>query len=118
MLPSLEHISNLCLQCQKHAPTIASLDKIDHILDCLQIRCGDLYASPAVEEFTKCAVSEKGCVPQRKDGDREYPVPPDRDLVTNFDLSQFQVPHLSLSLSSLVSLSIPLQSLDTMNHHS
>ena len=44
-----------------------------------------------MEEFTKCAVSDKGCVPQRKDGDREYPIPPDRDLVTNFDLSEFKV---------------------------
>ena len=56
----------------------------------MQIRCGDLYASPAVEEFTKCAVSEKGCVPQRQDN-KEYPIPPDRDLVNEFDLKQFQV---------------------------
>ena len=41
--------------------------------DC-QIRCGDLYASPAVQRFNTCAVSRNACVAQRK-STGEYPVP-------------------------------------------
>ena len=89
----MSHISRQrkvsCRRCATILPTA--------IMACLQIRCGDLYASPAVEEFTKCAVSDKGCVPQRRDGVKEYPVPPDRDLVKNFDLSQFQVCEMAAS---------------------
>ena len=93
-----ENLQGLCCRaCDWH-----SFIAIDNLL-CLQIRCGDLYASPAVEEFTKCAVSEKGCVPQRKDNN-EYPIPPDRDLVKNFDLRQFQVAQSQIFAVSRCSL--------------
>ena len=34
--------------------------------DC-QIKCGDLYASKAVQTFNTCAVSNKNCVKQKQD---------------------------------------------------
>jgi len=46
--------------------------------DC-QIRCGDLYASPAVQKFNTCAVTRNACVAQRQ-STGEYPVP-DFDVI-------------------------------------
>jgi len=54
-----------------------------------QIKCGDEFTDSTVEKFTKCAVTEKKCVPQRQD-DGSYPVPSDEALVTNFDPTTFQ----------------------------
>ena len=58
----------------------------------LQIRCGDLYASPAVEEFTTCAVKDKQCVGKRVDKEI-YPVPPASAIVDKFDINKFTVSH-------------------------
>lgn len=55
-----------------------------------QIRCGDVYASPAVEKFTKCAVSDKKCVKQRVEKGETFPVPKDSSLVSDFNLKDFQ----------------------------
>nr|ART29441.1 chloroplast violaxanthin de-epoxidase [Lobosphaera incisa] len=55
-----------------------------------QIKCGDRYNDKAVETFTKCAVSQKKCVPQRNDGDTVYPVPKKEALDQNFDLNMVQ----------------------------
>lgn len=48
-----------------------------------QINCGDKFSSPAVDGFTKCAVTEKKCVPQRQD-DGSWPVPKPEALVKEF----------------------------------
>jgi len=48
-----------------------------------QITCGDKFTDSKVEAFTKCAVSEKQCVPQRQD-DGSWPVPKTEALVTKF----------------------------------
>ena len=37
--------------------------------DC-QVKCGDLYASKAVQTFNTCAVSNKKCVKQKQDTGR------------------------------------------------
>ena len=58
--------------------------------DC-QITCGDKFSSPAVDQFTKCAVTDTGCVPQRKD-DGSWPVPKDEVLVQKFSPETFQGP--------------------------
>jgi len=50
--------------------------------DC-QIKCGDEFSDDVVGEFTKCAVTEKNCVPQRQD-DGSWPVPKDSVLVPKF----------------------------------
>ena len=50
--------------------------------DC-QIKCGDEFSNDVVADFTKCAVSDKGCVPQRPD-DGSWPVPKDETLVQKF----------------------------------
>jgi violaxanthin de-epoxidase len=39
----------------------------------LQIQCGDLFQNSVVDDFNKCAVSDKGCVPQKPD-EGKYPV--------------------------------------------
>jgi len=48
-----------------------------------QIACGDKFADTVVEDFTRAAVTEKGCVPQRQD-DGSYPVPKPEALVSSF----------------------------------
>ena len=58
--------------------------------DC-QIKCGDDFSSPAVDQFTKCAVTAKDCVPQRTD-DGSWPVPIGDALVKSFDPSTFTGP--------------------------
>ena len=50
--------------------------------DC-QIRCGDAFSNDVVGDFTKCAVSDKKCVPQRAD-DGSWPVPAKEALVASF----------------------------------
>ena len=55
--------------------------------DC-QIKCGDLYASKAVQTFNTCAVTNKGCVKQKQDTG-EYPVPSFDALATDFDTTVF-----------------------------
>jgi len=54
-----------------------------------QIKCGDEFANPIVEAFTKCAVSDKGCVPQRAD-DGSWPVPASDKLVEKFNTETLQ----------------------------
>lgn len=54
-----------------------------------QIRCGDVFASPAVEKFTKCAVSDKKCVKQRVEKGNPFPTPKDGGLVKDFNLKDF-----------------------------
>ena len=56
-----------------------------------QIKCGDEFTNGVVEQFTKCAVSEKGCVPQRPD-DGTWPVPPKAALVEKFTTEALQGP--------------------------
>ena len=65
-----------------------------HSHSCVQIRCGDVYASPAVEKFTKCAVSDKKCVKQRVEEDNPFPAPKDSSLVREFNLKDFTVRHI------------------------
>jgi len=48
-----------------------------------QIKCGDEFSNDVVGAFTKCAVTDKGCVPQRPD-DGTWPVPKDELLVQKF----------------------------------
>jgi len=48
-----------------------------------QIKCGDKFTDAAVEAFTKCAVMDKQCVPQRQD-DGAWPVPKQEALVDKF----------------------------------
>ena len=48
-----------------------------------QIQCDDKFSNAVVDDFTKCAVSAKSCVPQRQD-DGSYPVPKDEVLVSKF----------------------------------
>merc|ERR1712113_1305514 len=45
-----------------------------------QIKCGDEFANSVTEDFTRVAVSEQKCVPQRPD-DGSWPVPASRSLV-------------------------------------
>ena len=65
-----------CLADEKCVESLACLNvcfgKPDEA-DC-QIRCGDLYASPAVQKFNTCAVTRNACVAQRQ-STGEYPVP-------------------------------------------
>jgi violaxanthin de-epoxidase len=63
----------LCIQTCTNRPDEA---------DC-QIDCGDKFSNDVVAEFTKCAVSEKKCVPQRQD-DGSWPVPKDDALVAEW----------------------------------
>jgi violaxanthin de-epoxidase len=53
-----------------------------------QIKCGDEFSNEVVAKFTDCAVSQKSCVPQRKD-DGSYPVPKPEALVQAFDTKDF-----------------------------
>jgi len=48
-----------------------------------QIKCGDEFSNDVVADFTNCAVTDKGCVPQRPD-DGSWPVPKDELLVQKF----------------------------------
>jgi violaxanthin de-epoxidase len=48
-----------------------------------QIKCGDEFSNDVVGDFTKCAVSDKKCVPQRPD-DGSWPVPQPSTLVEKF----------------------------------
>ena len=48
-----------------------------------QIKCGDEFSNEVVGDFTKCAVTDKKCVPQRGD-DGTWPVPKDETLVQKF----------------------------------
>jgi len=50
--------------------------------DC-QIKCGDEFSNDVVGDFTKCAVTDKKCVPQRQD-DGSWPVPANTALVEKF----------------------------------
>eukprot|EP00325_Prymnesiales_sp_UTEX-LB-985_P032324 CAMPEP_0174718248 /NCGR_PEP_ID=MMETSP1094-20130205/28390_1 /TAXON_ID=156173 /ORGANISM="Chrysochromulina brevifilum, Strain UTEX LB 985" /LENGTH=393 /DNA_ID=CAMNT_0015918305 /DNA_START=20 /DNA_END=1202 /DNA_ORIENTATION=+ len=63
----------LCIQTCTNRPDEA---------DC-QIKCGDEFANNVVESFTKCAVSDKKCVPQRQD-DGSWPVPQKSALIEKF----------------------------------
>lgn len=54
----------------------------------LQIGCGDLFENKVVDQFNDCAVTKKGCVPQKKD-DGLFPVPPPSALVQDFNTTDF-----------------------------
>ena len=54
----------------------------------LQIGCGDLFENKVVDEFNDCAVTRKGCVPQKQDEGR-FPVPAPEALVPEFDTTRF-----------------------------
>lgn len=53
-----------------------------------QIGCGDLFENKVVDQFNDCAVSRKGCVPQKAD-EGLYPVPAPAALVPNFNIVNF-----------------------------
>jgi hypothetical protein len=53
-----------------------------------QIGCGDLFENKVVDEFNDCAVTRKGCVPQKADEGR-FPVPSPDALVPEFDTTRF-----------------------------
>lgn len=53
-----------------------------------QIGCGDLFENKVVDEFNECAVTRKGCVPQKADEGR-FPVPAPSSLVQDFDTTRF-----------------------------
>jgi len=53
-----------------------------------QIGCGDLFENSVVDEFNDCAVSRKGCVPQKPDEGR-FPIPGPEALVPQFDTTKF-----------------------------
>mmetsp|Transcript_2805 Transcript_2805/g.3907 ORF Transcript_2805/g.3907 Transcript_2805/m.3907 type:complete len:473 (-) Transcript_2805:34-1452(-) len=53
-----------------------------------QIQCGNLFENEVVGKFNACALSQKKCVPQKKD-DNTYPVPPLESLAKSFDTSIF-----------------------------
>ena len=79
-----------CLADEKCAESLVCLQgcfgKPDEA-DC-QIKCGDLYASKAVQTFNTCAVSNKNCVKQKQDTG-EYPAPPLDAMAPNFDANVF-----------------------------
>ena len=54
----------------------------------LQIGCGDLFENTVVDQFNECAVTRKGCVPQKPDEGR-FPVPAPAALVPEFDTTRF-----------------------------
>lgn len=64
-----------------------STGKFDGWTD-LQIGCGDLFENKVVDEFNDCAVTRKGCVPQKQDEGR-FPVPAPAALVPEFDTTRF-----------------------------
>ena len=55
--------------------------------DC-QIKCGDLYASKAVQTFNTCAITTNDCVKQKQDTG-EYPAPPLDAMASGFDATVF-----------------------------
>ena len=62
-----------------------------------QIQCGDKFSNAVVDDFTKCAVSAKSCVPQRQD-DGSYPVPKDEVLVSKFSTEALEGPAPAVTL--------------------
>jgi len=54
-----------------------------------QIKCGDEFSNEVVGSFTKAAVSDTGCVPQRPD-DNSWPVPPESALVSQFSTENLE----------------------------
>lgn len=63
----------LCIQTCTNRPDEATC----------QIKCGDEFANGVTEEFTRAAVTETKCVPQREN-DGSYPVPQPSALVKDF----------------------------------
>lgn len=57
-------------------------------MNVMQIGCGDLFEDKVVDEFNDCAVTRKGCVPQKADEGR-FPIPPPVALVPNFNTTDF-----------------------------
>ncbi|CAM6106969.1 unnamed protein product [Calypogeia fissa] len=53
-----------------------------------QIGCGDLFENQVVDQFNDCAVSKKGCVPQKQDEGR-FPIPGPNALVQDFNVQDF-----------------------------
>ena len=65
-----------------------------------QIKCGDEFTNDIVADFTKCAVTDKKCVPQRQD-DGSWPVPREDALVTSFSPEKFTGPwYISAGLNT------------------
>jgi violaxanthin de-epoxidase len=79
-----------CLVDEKCAESLVCLNscfgKPDEA-DC-QIKCGDLYASKAVQTFNTCAITTNDCVKQKQDTG-EYPAPPLDALAGGFDATVF-----------------------------
>ena len=90
----------LLSQCQKELAGCLADEKCDESLVCLQgcfgkpdeadcqVKCGDLYASKAIQTFNTCAVSQANCVKQKQD-DGSYPVPPVESMAPGFDANTF-----------------------------
>lgn len=55
------------------------------------MECGDKFSDNVVAEFTKCAVSDTQCVPQRPD-DGSWPVPKPDALVREFTTEALEGP--------------------------
>ncbi|GBG59530.1 hypothetical protein CBR_g38554 [Chara braunii] len=80
-----------CIADPKCAANVACLNSCNNRPDeteC-QIGCGDLFEDATVDEFNKCAVSEKKCVPKRVDVGL-YPVPAPSAVVENFSATDFE----------------------------
>jgi len=74
--------------CAANLLCIQTCNDRDDEGDC-QIRCGDAFTNDVVADFTKCAVSDKSCVPQRQD-DGSWPVPQSSALVKEFSTDFFE----------------------------
>jgi len=67
-----------------------------------EVRCGDFFENPAVQEFNRCALkpNKNGCVPQRVTLD--YPEPPAEAISKQFDITSFNGPwYISAGLNPL-----------------
>eukprot|EP00270_Netrium_digitus_P004158 TRINITY_DN1504_c0_g1_i1.p1 TRINITY_DN1504_c0_g1~~TRINITY_DN1504_c0_g1_i1.p1 ORF type:complete len:464 (-),score=97.72 TRINITY_DN1504_c0_g1_i1:241-1632(-) len=76
------------VNCAANIACLQSCNGRPDEIEC-QIACGDLFENAVVDAFNTCAVTEKGCVPQKPD-EGLYPVPPPTALVADFDVSKFR----------------------------
>lgn len=53
-----------------------------------QLKCGDYFENDVIGTFNACAVSQKKCVPQKKD-EGLYPIPPIASQVKQFDTTMW-----------------------------
>lgn len=87
MPPPLPH---RCLTDEKCLENLVCLNTCNDRPDeaACQIRCGDLYADPAVKAFNACAVTTQKCVPQRETKGL-YPIPPKDAVLQQFSTTQY-----------------------------